>query len=112
MGSLDNESASEQGFGGFGFYGNGIGYIGLGSGVLGGFWRGFAGFCFLLLRFLAVLGWGALSEAGLGWAGFGLLARLGIGLFAHVQGNFETNVSKMQFQAKFTQFLFILFLRV
>ena len=82
--------------------------IGFGSGVLGGFagflllllqfdfwiWGAAGGFCFLLLLF--------------GWAGLGCRWVV----FAHVEGKFETIEEAVQFEAKFTQFLFILLLRV
>ena len=43
-----------------------------------------------------------------GWAGLGCRWVV----FAHVEGKFETIEEAVQFEAKFTQFLFILLLRV
>ena len=57
-------------------------------------WGTAGGFCFLLVLF--------------GWAGLGCRWVV----FAHVEGKFETIEEAVQFEAKFTQFLFILLLRV
>ena len=112
--------------------------IGFGSGVLGGF----GGFCFCFCNLIfgsggglvfgwAVLGWavflfalefdfGILGTAGgfcflllpfrLGWAGLPLgLAGLGS---PHARFRETSKRMKMQYEAKLTQFLFILLLRV
>ena len=74
--------------------------IGFGSGVLGGF----GGFCFCFCNLIFGSGGGLVF----GWAGLPLgLAGLSSRTF---KGN--SKLMKMQFEAKLTQFLFILLLKV
>ena len=89
----------------------GVGWAGLGAGFAGGWGRGW-GWCWGW-GWLG-WGWGGAAADGLGWAvgcGAWILAWNWAGISSHTF-NENSKLMKMQFKAKFTQFLFILLLRV